>query len=956
MITRRKVTNLIKSFTNTGGGYAEPGSIFASRDSCCQEDCHCTTNYGCRCEHDCSCPDRSLVEGELHELVLSNEFLAKLQGSAAADWERYDSDTPQAVAVPDRELYRVGERADSRDTLIGDTPLNDRVYKADGPPRPGLIPQSGDWNNPDRWIRPEAEEAEEPDLATWIKNLRTMSVIDVRDTVGDLAKTEAEGGKPAYVKAMRDVAVSEYLVRRSQQFDELIAGQPAYELDEAERVTNAGIAAAERTIASANTPRVVGLATLDRMDGKNRLDAIAAVRRRLTAAEDATVAAAVKARFTPQVSDALRLNKIWEEELGYSPRDATSEQRGAVKMKLIKDVAARLTTMAKSNPELAEALANPAHNLMRPFTEGQPTADRVTDKLISVWMESSSDSYPRAIALQLAAQKEFSELTTGSSTDHFEGDKSAWRVAERDLADNEVLFRSFHRAQYDNTQAWLGKNNVKSVTLYRGSLLSASKVKEMIPGTASTAMADVQTQPVSSFSYDPQVAYDFSTGHVDDSLDHTPTVSVSQVPANRIISTALTGYGCLTEGEFTVLGGVDHGLLVQSDSFGTDALEGLLNTIEQAQHAQVDKAGPPRPGLIPQSGDWEHPGHWIRPPEAGAPVEPEVPEEYVGRGRAAIITDARRAGFTPDPAEAVALERAWHKDLGYRPMHAKWDEQVDVKVSIAAAVSSELKALMSTDPALTLAVNNYHTPTGKSLDVDNTVRYLVGVWADSSGDHHDIALALQQSALREFPELTDGAATDHWDLDPTLRGVVRRELAESGAVYRAFHRAQYNNTQRWFKKHGITHVTLYRGMAIPKETAETALKGGTSAITDLATQPVSSYSYELETALEFATDTSRSSGLTPTLSVSRFPVERVLSTALTGFGCLTEGEVTVLGGIDKGLLVQTEDPDRGHGEDPGLDPEQIEKLITKLGPRKFEKSVALDGYQVRIIHKERRDQ
>ena len=27
----------------------------------------------------------------------------------------------------------------------------------------------------------------------------------------------------------------------------------------------------------------------------------------------------------------------------------------------------------------------------------------------------------------------------------------------------------------------------------------------------------------------------------------------------------------------------------------------------------VVKAGPPRPGLVPQSGDWEHPGRWVRP-------------------------------------------------------------------------------------------------------------------------------------------------------------------------------------------------------------------------------------------------------------------------------------------------------------------------------------------------------
>ncbi|MEK6840331.1 MAG: hypothetical protein AABX79_00030 [Nanoarchaeota archaeon] len=50
------------------------------------------------------------------------------------------------------------------------------------PPRPGLVPQSGDWNAPDRWIRPEELEASEKVLPK--KEIQTVDFI--HDTRNDL--------------------------------------------------------------------------------------------------------------------------------------------------------------------------------------------------------------------------------------------------------------------------------------------------------------------------------------------------------------------------------------------------------------------------------------------------------------------------------------------------------------------------------------------------------------------------------------------------------------------------------------------------------------------------------------------------------------------------------------------------------------------------------------------------
>lgn len=40
----------------------------------------------------------------------------------------------------------------------------------------------------------------------------------------------------------------------------------------------------------------------------------------------------------------------------------------------------------------------------------------------------------------------------------------------------------------------------------------------------------------------------------------------------------------------------------------------------------LQKAGPPRPGLVPQSGDPQHPGRWVRPEGADAEQKPTAPK------------------------------------------------------------------------------------------------------------------------------------------------------------------------------------------------------------------------------------------------------------------------------------------------------------------------------------------
>lgn len=127
MVLRVKAANIRKATQ-------EPVSHSASRDSCCPGDCDCSINYGCKCEHDCTCPDRSLAGGEIHELVLTNEYLTKLkgnvgtQGSGATAFTRGDSDMPSSIPVSDEELYDAGDMEPVKDTLLGDNPTHGSLY------------------------------------------------------------------------------------------------------------------------------------------------------------------------------------------------------------------------------------------------------------------------------------------------------------------------------------------------------------------------------------------------------------------------------------------------------------------------------------------------------------------------------------------------------------------------------------------------------------------------------------------------------------------------------------------------------------------------------------------------------------------------------------------------------------------------------------------------------------
>jgi len=119
-----------------------------------------------------------------------------------------------------------------------------------------------------------------------------------------------------------------------------------------------------------------------------------------------------------------------------------------------------------------------------------------------------------------------------------------------------------------------------------------------------------------------------------------------------------------------------------------------------------------------------------------------------------------------------------------------------------------------------------------------------------------------------------------WRYDLDRSGISREQE-------RAVVRSMYNQTQKFLGDAGVKptdQVTLYRGFVTEQKVALGYLPTVQNA--------ASSWSFDLEVAGEFS-ERFNSDGMGYVLS-SKVPASSILSTALTGFGCSVEAEVTVL--------------------------------------------------------------
>jgi uncharacterized protein YjbI with pentapeptide repeats len=171
------------------------------------------------------------------------------------------------------------------------------------------------------------------------------------------------------------------------------------------------------------------------------------------------------------------------------------------------------------------------------------------------------------------------------------------------------------------------------------------------------------------------------------------------------------------------------------------------------------------------------------------------------------------------------------------------------------------------------------TPERRIFVREHYVSQLISLWANTSNDSNPASLAMQEAAKDEFG-LTKAA---NWEVDQITQSAADVVYKNQGELYRAFLRAQYESTQEYLAKGGVTELGLFRGMESisVKEAGEAPLR------------PLSSWAYDSKEAKTFAGDGA--------MLAATIPADRVLSCARTGVGCLNETEVVVLSGDDKNI-------------------------------------------------------
>jgi len=192
----------------------------------------------------------------------------------------------------------------------------------------------------------------------------------------------------------------------------------------------------------------------------------------------------------------------------------------------------------------------------------------------------------------------------------------------------------------------------------------------------------------------------------------------------------------------------------------------------------------------------------------------------------------------------------------------------------------------------------------------------IGTWASSSSDEEPRSLAAQWVASEMF------GGMEGLDLEAFVRGASGRDSAmvvpdtesiihKQGGMIAATLTAMHQGTQEAFERQGITHVKLYRGMkfggddSLPAWVASTREDvtinenndDGHSFDTEMFLNPLSSWSTDGEIAHDLF---ARGSNM-GILLAAEFPVSRVIGTALTGFGCLEESEMVLIGGWKRPL-------------------------------------------------------
>jgi len=203
----------------------------------------------------------------------------------------------------------------------------------------------------------------------------------------------------------------------------------------------------------------------------------------------------------------------------------------------------------------------------------------------------------------------------------------------------------------------------------------------------------------------------------------------------------------------------------------------------------------------------------------------------------------------------------------------------------------------------------------------DSVNRAIKTWAKTSNKTY-MSARLQQVAAKTFPGVQTTTWQDDWysklsrqaaevagregaleyvaafeKYDVALTGELSEDALAAGFkniddANAAFLRAMYEETQELLREEGIDYVVAYRGATVPKELGPELTEG---SATPVKLNAMSSWSLSEQIAEQFAVMDKAADEL-GVVYEALIPRERIIATPFTGFGCLREYELVVLGG------------------------------------------------------------
>lgn len=179
----------------------------------------------------------------------------------------------------------------------------------------------------------------------------------------------------------------------------------------------------------------------------------------------------------------------------------------------------------------------------------------------------------------------------------------------------------------------------------------------------------------------------------------------------------------------------------------------------------------------------------------------------------------------------------------------------------------------------------------KSYDRERTTIEKIWDAYQSAGGvaREPLEVAFQDAVAKEFDLSVQSWASD------AARAEAAALYGEDEAGLRAVARAMYDETQQWLRDHDISEITLYRAESWGRSTPPAdVLFDGEPHLRTIGLKPVSSFSANLEKALEYTGNGAKDS----MIEAMTMPADHIFSVPETGFGSFHDAEMTMLGGDD----------------------------------------------------------